>query len=161
MLELHVAYGAMDHITNADPEQVLINLGVTPETLKLVKGTIPWTVANRIEVVRCLDALNHGVCDIVGIPKIALPAEYIAASIAKFVHPLNTQVACSWMEVKSSAMEIASSNSKPMLHEEITAQQLFSLVMLLQSNNVVDVMSARFKQAVQDSVEAFMASAPA
>ena len=69
MLELSVAKGAMQHIADARPETILIALGISPETLDLVQGTIPWTGNQRTDVTRCLDALNHGVCDIVGLPR--------------------------------------------------------------------------------------------
>lgn len=156
MLELAVARGAMQMITDAKPDMILVNLGVSAETLELVKGTIPWTANQRVDVVRCMDALNHGVCDIVGIPRIALPAEYIAATIAKFVHPVNTRLACAWLEVKAGVKEIAGGNNKSVLQEEITADKLFSMVLMLQDNIKVVYLEGPFKQSVQKAVDAYM-----
>lgn len=156
MLELSVAKGAMQHIKDTGPDKILTNLGVSPETLDLVTGTIAWTANQRMDVMRCMDALNHGVCDIVGIPRIALPAEYIAASIAKFVHPVNTMVCCQWSEVRAGVMELAGGNNKQIEHEEITSGKLFSLVLMLQDNIGQDYQNAAFKAAVQTELDKFM-----
>lgn len=156
MLELQVARGAMQHIKDASPEKILVNLGVSEENLKLVRGAIPWTGQQRMEVVRTLDALNHGVCDIVGIPRISLPAEFVSASIANFVHPCNTRYACSWMEVKEGVKEMAGGNLKSIMQEEITSNQLFAQVLMLQGGDQYS--SSTFKNEVQKAVDQYMQS---
>lgn len=158
MLELQVALGAIEHIKRAQPERILINLGVSEETLNLVTGNQPWTVQDRHEVMRCIDALNHGVCDIVGIPRVALPIEYVGASIAKFVHPVNTQTACQWSEIGPGVKEMAGGNSKSIISEPMTSDRLFSLVLMLQDNLKNNYQSSQFKLAVEKCIKDYDAN---
>jgi len=156
MLELASARAAMQQIKMADPQKMLVASGITPETFDLVMGTVMWTRDDRINVIRCMDALNHGVCDIVAIPYIDLPAEWIAGSIAAYVHPCNIYTACSWLQAKATVTEMGSSNGKVVQHEAILPSHLFSIVLQLQANNYVDVLSEQFKQEVQKAVDSFI-----
>jgi hypothetical protein len=154
-MELSVARGAMQLIKEEGAEDMLIKAGISQDLFDKVKGDTPWKGSDRVEVTRCLDALNHGCCDIVGVPRIALPAEYIAASIANFVHPVNVKLACNWCEVKASASEMAGSNSKSVQHENISSDRLFSLVVMLIPGHH-NYLEEGFKKAVEKAIENYM-----
>lgn len=155
-MELSVAKGCMQHIADAKPENILVNLGIAPETLELLTGSIPWTGNQRVDIKRCMDALNHGVCDIVGIPRINVPAEFIAASIAKFVHPCNTQLACNWAQITAGVLELAGGNTKSQMQETITADKLFSMVQMLQDHVRQPYLNVEFELAVKKAVDNYM-----
>ena len=95
MLELSVAKASMRFLKDARPETILINMGVAPESMTLLTGTVPWAKADKLDVCRTLDALLNASCDEAVIPRIQLPAEFIAGAIAEYVHPVNTHKACS------------------------------------------------------------------
>lgn len=158
MLELAVARGAMRLVKEEGATDIVQKLGISPENLDKVKSDTPWKGTDREIVVRTLNALNHGTCDIVGIPRIALPAEYVAASIATHVHPVNTKIACNYMEVTASAKEMAGSNQKSVMHKPVTPEQLFSIVVLLQETQAY--VSSDFTNAVQKAVDEYMEAQP-
>ena len=154
MLELSVARGAMQLIKEEGAEDMLSKAGVSQDLFDKVKGDTPWKGSDRMEVSRCILALMHGICDIVGVPRIRLCAEYVAASIASFVHPVNTKLACNWVEVKESAAEMPGSNEKSVKHELITADKLHALVVLLYNPNGA-YLDVPFKQAWKKCMEEY------
>jgi len=68
--------------------------GVSVPDYKMVTGDRPFVGADRMRVSRTLQSLTYGALDAMGIPRFEVPAEYAAAIIATFVHPVNLLVAC-------------------------------------------------------------------
>ena len=66
-----------------------------------------------------------------GVARFELPAEYVAASIAMFVHPNNSMVACRLFERTVSSKDLSRGDkTKPM-----EADKLFALVVELYSSS--------------------------
>lgn len=87
----------------------------------------PWTADDRILVTRVFDCLCYGVMDIVAIPRIELPAEYVAAIIRTFVSPNNYFTACQW----GSSLKAADDMDQG--REPIQPHQLFALLVRMSS----------------------------
>jgi hypothetical protein len=98
-------------------------LGVNEQDFRLVCGREPWIAMERQRVVSVLDTLTHGVVDIMGLPRIEVPAEFRAAVLVIFVDGGNLAVACRWSESGAAAEELAEGGSL----EPVTARELFAL----------------------------------
>ena len=88
-LTLSIAKGAMGILSNGGGRQILEDLGILPDELELVKQDISWTGNNRVSVTRTIDSLMYGTMDCLGLPRFEVPAEYIAAAIVQFCHPID------------------------------------------------------------------------
>src|SRR5215211_9095527 len=52
-----------------------------------------WIATDRSRARRCVEARVYGTLDFVGYPRFPAPAEFIAAVIAYYVHPVNIHTA--------------------------------------------------------------------
>src|SRR5260370_34511971 len=57
-----------------------------------------WSATGRSRARRCVEGCVYGTLDVVGYTRCPAPVEYIAAVIAYYVHPVNTQTARRIME---------------------------------------------------------------
>ena len=97
-LSFETARGAMHLVRSMKVEQIVQAIGITEADIELTTGDEVWTIQDRQQVRRTLDAFAAGVMDLTGVPRFEMPAEFIAAVIATFVSPTNIMVACRWME---------------------------------------------------------------
>lgn len=111
-------------------ETSLVGYGVSKEQLKKVMNPAPWLGAERAAVRRTLDSLVYATVDCAGLPRIDLPAEYVAAVISVFVHPTNLMVACVFMEGKHNWVdEVARAANDPIQGlERVSASELFGII---------------------------------
>ena len=124
----------------------LAGLGVSKADWKKTTGNVPYMAADRSTVRRTLDAVIHGATDFVGLPRISVPAEYVAACIHMVVSPVNWQVACRWAEQGRTMQDLAvnpDTGAAPM-----SAEQLFACVQMLEGEETVAVMRAQFEKRV-------------
>lgn len=124
-LTYEVAVRAMSMIVNQGRLNHLETIGLSNEDFKKVTSDVPWTGQDRNRVTAALNTLMSGVLDTAGVPRFALPAEWVAACIAVFVSPINVSLACCYVERPGSAAEIGSGEEE---FEKCTAKQLFSLI---------------------------------
>lgn len=108
----------------------LTPLGITQEDQDITMGETSWLASDRPQVTRTIEALVHGTLNAEGIGHIKVPAEYIAAVLATAIAPCNQRKACIYLQdygqIGQPAMEHASGST----FEPVTADQLFSLVVL-------------------------------
>lgn len=106
-------------------------LGITEEQLELTTQEAGWGYEQRNLVTRCLVALLHGTTEQLALPKINLPAEYVAACLVAVVHPANLHAACSWLSSDSRtgapAQAMASGQDAGPTYENVSASQLMAL----------------------------------
>lgn len=69
-------------------------LDMTPDDYEFFTSDRIWTSVDRSRARRCVEAAVYGTLDFCGYPRFPAPAEFIAAAIAHFVHPINIQTAC-------------------------------------------------------------------
>lgn len=53
-----------------------------------------WVASQRSRVRRCVESTVYGALDMVGVARFPAPAEFLAAAIAFYVHPVNQMLAC-------------------------------------------------------------------
>ncbi len=83
-----------------------------------------WISRDRSRARRCIEAATYGALDMVGLPRFAVPAEFVAAAIAYFVKPQNLQLACVIMEGVEWSENIISGVDKPLTASVIFAHSL-------------------------------------
>lgn len=132
-------------LAEASNVEMLQVFGVTPELAKLVFGSAPWTATDRSHVRRVLDEICGGVLDRVGVPRVEVSAEYVAAVIAAFVHPTNVAVACRWMEMLRPAEDVVADAS---VVGDVRAGELLVLVCALIDGSTLSELSARFEKKI-------------
>lgn len=125
------------------------SLGILPQDFKMVFEDKPWIRDNRRKVMQTLDALLFGTADVMGLPRIVLPAEFIAGVISTFVAPCNRQVACIWMAEQratgAKASDLANLGTEAAAEADpCTGQQLFSLIVQLSESSASSEVRQRY-----------------
>lgn len=142
-----VAINCMNLIKNGACNDAFESLGIIPEDFRLVTMNAPYVGADRHRVNHVLGSLIWGTLDVVGLPRIEVPTEFIASVISVFVAPGNIAVACRWMEAGKAAEDLAAGGSL----EPVTASQLFALCCMLASD--APAAAARWEQRTGRAVE--------
>lgn len=111
-------------------EASLVGYGVTKLQLQKAMSPAPWIGGERAEVRRTLDSLIYASVDAAGLPRIDLPAEFVAAVLAIFVHPTNLMVACVFMEGRHNWVDdVARAANDPVQGlERVSASELFGII---------------------------------
>lgn len=147
----------IDRYTAADYDA----LGINAQDFELVNDGMPWDFSNKHRVIATLNALIHGTVQILGLPKIVVPAEYIAALIVACVDPANRMLACTFIagerQVGPGALEGSARASSTSQIDPTSADQLFALVCLLSANEHANsarrAMQLKLGLAVQKAAE--------
>lgn len=136
-LSFATAYATMkiiDQYTSADFD----SLGITDTQFKLVNGNQAWRRDQLNNVMRTLNALIFGTLEVMAIPKIVVPAEYVAAIVATLVAPCNRMTACVWLSQERQtgvgALELSARGEQSATLQPASASQLFALVLELSNN---------------------------
>lgn len=95
------------------------------QQLRLLSVNQPWASSDRMVVRQTFDALVFQSLDDLGLPRLALPVEYVAAAIVVFVHPVNYLVACTWSESHGSTTDEMAQGGE---YDQFSARQLFAIV---------------------------------
>lgn len=123
VVSLEVTKNCMRLIRDGLASDAFEALGISRADFELCCSSHPYIGADRPRITQVLNALTHGTLDVVGLPRIEVPAEFRAAVIACFVHAGNLAVACRWLESGFTAGDISAGGDV----EPVTARQLFAL----------------------------------
>lgn len=124
-----VAVNCMTLIKNGAVNDAFEALGISSEDFRLACAGVPYIGSDRNRVTNVLTSLVYGTLDVVGLPRIEVPCEFIASVLAVFVCPGNLAVACRWMEAGHAAEDLVAGGSL----EPVTANKLFALCCQLAS----------------------------
>ena len=125
MLQVRVALGILGFIAQQGRKDQLDVLGISKEDFDRLTGSVVWIGQDRSRVSQVLSSVMYGSLDAIGIPRFQLPAEYVAAVISIFVHPINVHAACRFIERPPTAESIGRGVDSM---DGCSAQQLFALV---------------------------------
>jgi len=114
-------------------------LGITPEEFELLASGTPWRRDYMPRLVRTMNALIFGSCEVMLLPKIVVPAEYVAAVISAVVAPSNIMSICIIMSQERAtgvgALELAARSQQSSQIDPVSADQLFALCCILQDKD--------------------------
>lgn len=99
-------------------------LDLTTEDFQFLTMDKPWIGIDRSRATRCLEASIYGALDYLGLPRFAVPAEFVAGAIAYFVNPVNMQTACNYMEGAQWSENIINGIDEPLKAAEIFSHTL-------------------------------------
>src|SRR5260370_39903307 len=80
-----------------------------------------WIATARSRARRCVEACVYGTLDFVGYARFPAPVEFIAAVFAYYVHPVNIQTACLFMEGAEVRENIINGVERPVKAAELFA----------------------------------------
>lgn len=149
------AMGALEIIKTHANAATAISMGMTEKTYTDMTSAAPWIASQRADIRASLETLCHSSTEVMGLPRFELPAEYVAAVIAVFVHPCNIAVACSWMEGRlPRAMDLhGRGDSTPQGMEHLTASQLFAMVLDILGNQDTGPVARAFNRNMSKKIE--------
>lgn len=111
------------------------SLGINQQDFELIAAPVPWQRANIPRVMRTLNALLFGSLEILGMNKITVPSEYVAAVVSAIVAPANRMVACIWLaQERQTGVGALQASARAQLSTQLdptSSDQLFALVCLL------------------------------
>ena len=99
------------------------------EAMRVLSQPDFWTSAQRGVFRQAFEGVLFESLDHLALARFTLPAEYVAAMIVAFVHPVNYLAACKWSEhhgVDADSMAISVNETAE--YEPFTARQLFAIV---------------------------------
>lgn len=99
-------------------------LDMTPDDFLFLTGSSPWVATDRARVRRVIEAAIYGSLDYLGMPRFAVSAEYVAAAISYYVHPVNFKIGCIVMEGAEFTENIIQGVERPLRASEIFAHVL-------------------------------------
>lgn len=144
-----VAFNIMEAIAEYTPAE-LATIGVPEEDAKLTFNGAVWHVDHRRRVENTLDALVFGTLDVMGLDRIRIPAEMIAAVVATFVGPGNRATACRWLASRKSTgapvQEMIARGVEAHTADHVSADQLFALVLALSDTEQSSLARASYAQ---------------
>lgn len=147
-LSVSTALALLRNIERYTPADFEI-LGVTQEHFELLAQPVLWDLSQRPIVVRTLSALVNGTLEVMGVPKIIVPAEFLAAHIATIIAPENRAIACVWLSQERSTggavMELAARQQTPAQYDPASADHLFALVCILSNHDESNLARQRYK----------------
>src|SRR5437762_305319 len=74
--------------------QASAGLDLTEDHLDFLTSNKGWSATHRSRARRCVESCIYGTLDCLGYPRFPAPVDLIAAVIAYYVRPLNSQTAC-------------------------------------------------------------------
>src|SRR5690348_10677833 len=78
--------------------QASADLDLTEDDFDFLTSNKVWIATDRSRARRCVEACVYGTQDFVGYSRFPAPVEFIAAVIAYYVHRMNIQTGCSYIE---------------------------------------------------------------
>lgn len=149
-----ICYAAMAVISDTVKKVGIQSLGINQDDFDKTTGEAVWMSADRPVATRTIQQLCYGVMDAQNVPRIDLPAEYLAGIIALYVSPVNRFAACGWSAGEMLSVDLASRNEAP---ERFDASRLFALVLLASSKDLTQFCShltkatdKKLEQAIDD-----------
>ena len=149
-IKFEIARGALHLLGEMSFTEIWKTQGITQEEYDVCRGAAPWLAEQRQSMRRVLDAFAVGTMDLTGTPRFELPAEYLAAVVATYVHPNNMMAACRVFETTRSAQELAGATVDAGM---VDPAQLFALVCAIHDSEACEAIRHSFeKKAAQAAI---------
>ena len=129
-LSLPMMNGACQIIAQkSTAEGGLAAFGYTKLDFDKLTGEAPWGRDDRDAMHQMIDKAIFGACDALKLPRLEVSAEYVAAAIAYFVHPVNIMMACTIYEGQLARnVDMMSPLYDRKSAQRVTAREMHSLI---------------------------------
>ncbi|MCA0422510.1 MAG: hypothetical protein LCH61_04155 [Proteobacteria bacterium] len=104
--------------------RAIVNAGVSQADMDIVKGPALWSVDQRVRLRQTLDTMMYAVTEMVGLPRVDIPAEMFAAIVASLVSPINWAVCASWQSGLRAAKDILDTDETAQIERVSPAKML-------------------------------------
>jgi len=135
-------------------------LGITQEEFEFLNGPNPWLRPQMPNVVRTMNALIFGTLEVMTLPKLVVPSEYVAAVIVACVNPANIMAACVIMATERQtgvgALELSARSAQSSAIDPTSADQLFALCCILCNTERANMARVRLRQKLGLVIEKAM-----
>jgi len=152
-LNIQTAKGAINTILNLEYIDQCKALGINDSEWNDLTGPKPWSGKQRPIIKRLVDNLLFGMLDAMGLPRFAVPAEFVASVGLAFIYPTNYWAFSSWMGNFHRADELGnfdgSHNGPTDGLEKVTASQIFALILQLNSDESIELLFRRFQDKTE------------
>lgn len=132
-------------------------LGITEEEFEQLSSNNPWRRDHIQRVVRTMNALIFGSMEVMALPKLIVPSEYVAAVIVAVVHPANVMACCILMaqerQTGAGALELAARGASPSQIDPTSSDQLFSLCCILFDTSAANFARIRLREKLGLRIE--------
>lgn len=148
-----LAEGASAHI---------VGMGVSKSDFSRLTGATPWLAADRSGVRNTMDAVLFAAQDYLGLPRHEMSAEYVAAGITMFVHPVNRHAACNWFSAGRTAQDLAvnpNSGAAPVSPQQLEALCLMADGDTETTGEFIASFEKKTKMAIEHATEALVTGA--
>ena len=130
--QAHPAVDIALRVVKAGRYQQMLEMQGIPKTVwSVALGSDIWLPQDRQNVRQVFDSLLFGTLDVLGLPRVELPAEYIAAFVCIFADPVNWQTACTWYQNANTidALVVPEDQMEAGIFEaNMSAKRLFAMV---------------------------------
>lgn len=147
-MRLSVALGCMQAVKKGGANADLAALGMTAAEIELLTSDNVWMGTDRQTVMRCLESTIFGTADVLGLPRIEISAEFLAAHIYMYVSPVNYMAACSWSGRTASVDKSSSREFDP-----VTASELHAYLVRLCDADGVEEFRHQFEKQVAAKIK--------
>lgn len=151
-MQVNVVKSAMMYLVDQAKEGYLGTIGVSKSDFAVLSQAKPWKGVDRYMISRVFESLLSGTLSVMGVQPFELPAEYIAAGISLFVHPINHSVACRYFERRPSSESLVRGNPDI---ERIDAGQLFAMVLEVSCSSDCSVAVSAFEKKTKIAMERY------
>src|SRR5699024_8954248 len=110
--------------------QASAGLDLTEDDFDFLTSNKGWIATDRARARCCVEACVYGTLDFVGYPRFPAPVEFIAAVIAYYVHPFNTQSDCFIMDGSEFTEHIIHG-----VERRVNAAELFAFTLRVRAGN--------------------------
>lgn len=90
----------------------------------------PWVANERARARLVVESSVYGTLDYLGLPRFAVPAEFIAGAIAYYVHPVNAMYACAVFEGVEWSENVINGIERP-----VRAADIFAMVLRIKAGD--------------------------
>jgi len=147
-MNYEVAKSSMKFLATMGKAGILENSGISRGDFDRLVGDLPWLASERQRMTTALQTLIMGSIDALGLPRFNVPAEYNAAGIAVFIHPINVHACCVFMSTTPDAESMGrkSTSQGHTQVDHVQPDKLFALVAQLWSDSARTGARAAFEK---------------
>lgn len=142
----HALFSRIDEYTVGDYAAI----GINKQDFQKLSQTMHWRRDEIRNVMRTFNAILFGTLEVMGVPKLTVPAEYVGSVIAAIVNPANQLICCIWLAQErgtgAGALDMSARQEVSTGHDQVSAEQLFAIVCALQNTESSNEVKQRFRQ---------------